>query len=339
MEKKQYFQMEFKEVEVKDWNIKIKWFASTPDIDRYNDIVKPSAFKSSLDQYMKNPVVLLQHDWDKAIGRVTEAKIKSKGLYVEAEITNNIDNVFENITNKVLWAFSIGFIPKSWEYKDENGVTIRVITDLDLIENSVVSTPANANALFTLSKSIKSFFDKVDEKQTDSILNTNNESMEELKDVETTEEVVETETTEEVEGEMLDGTDPEKVLDDVESADESSAESEVTEEKSAEDSEVEEKTEELEEETEVAEENDEAKWVSREEFEAMKEELKATRSELAEAKEFIADAVKGFTGITEQLTKSVNSIPVKRGLVTMAQHGNQKSALGAQLESARNNIL
>lgn len=337
MEKKQYFQMEFKEVEVKEWSVKIKWFASTPDIDRYNDIVLSKAFKSSLDQYMKNPVVLLQHDGDKAIGRVTEAKIKTKGLYVEAEITNNIDNVFENITNKVLWAFSIWFIPKKWEYKEENGVTVRVITDLDLIENSVVSTPANANALFTLSKSIKSFFDKIDEKQTDNILDTNTESMKDVKkEVEVTEEVITEEATEEV---TVDGTDTDKVLDEVENADENSAE--TTEEEKDVDAEIEAPEEVAEEEVEAEESSEEVndEDETKEELKSMKQEIKELKAELSEAKEFISNAVEWFTNITETLTKSVNSIPVRKGLVTMQTGANQKSVLGAQLEAAQKNII
>jgi len=40
---------------------------------------------------------------------------------------------------------------------------IREITDLDLVEISVVSTPANKSSLFTLTKSLKDFFDKIRE--------------------------------------------------------------------------------------------------------------------------------------------------------------------------------
>jgi hypothetical protein len=57
--KKLTFQMNFKSVQVEEGKIKIKGFASTPTIDRYDDIVQPIAFQSCMAAYMNNPVVLL----------------------------------------------------------------------------------------------------------------------------------------------------------------------------------------------------------------------------------------------------------------------------------------
>lgn len=162
------FQMAFKAIEVKeDGSIVIKGFASTPDIDRYDDIVNPTAFKNAMEGYMKNPVVLLGHDSSKVLGQVTEYKLDKKGLEVTARLTNDIDNTFKNIADKNLRGFSIGFICKAWGYKTEGEKTIREITELDLIETSVVSTPANASALFTLSKSIRLFMDQEEKKSAD----------------------------------------------------------------------------------------------------------------------------------------------------------------------------
>jgi hypothetical protein len=59
-------------------------------------------------------------------------------------------------------AFSIGFRALSWEIKKEDEKRIRVITKLQLIEISAVNGPANTNATFSLSKSIKSFFDNLE---------------------------------------------------------------------------------------------------------------------------------------------------------------------------------
>ena len=71
--KKASFQMKWLEVKTTaDGKIRIKGFASTPDIDRYEDIVNPSAFANAMSQYMKNPVVLLGHNSDKVLGQVIE---------------------------------------------------------------------------------------------------------------------------------------------------------------------------------------------------------------------------------------------------------------------------
>ena len=45
----------------------IKGYANTADRDRVGDVVLPSAFEKTLPEYMENPVVLFQHNWDKII--------------------------------------------------------------------------------------------------------------------------------------------------------------------------------------------------------------------------------------------------------------------------------
>ena len=95
--KTRFFQAEMKEIEIKEGSIKIKGFASTPDIDRYNDIVNPKAFKSAIEWYMQNPVILLQHNSDKPIWKTIDNKINKNWLNITVELTNDIDNVFKNI--------------------------------------------------------------------------------------------------------------------------------------------------------------------------------------------------------------------------------------------------
>lgn len=158
MPKAQHFQMNFKEVKVTDGKIKIKGFASTPGVDRYDDIVQPTAFANAMKTYMANPIVLLGHDSYKPIGSVVEYNISPEGLEVTAEIINNTDGVFEKIQNKTLRGFSIGWICNDCIYRDEGNKQIREVTALDLVEISVVATPANPQTLFTLAKSLKKFF-------------------------------------------------------------------------------------------------------------------------------------------------------------------------------------
>ena len=75
---KSFFNFEFKSVEIKDGKVKIKGFASTPDIDRYDDIVDTKAFDSSIATYMKNPIILLQHDAMKPIGKCLDFTLSEK---------------------------------------------------------------------------------------------------------------------------------------------------------------------------------------------------------------------------------------------------------------------
>lgn len=175
-----YFQCEKHEYEVKWDKIIITWFASTPEIDRYNDIVRPEAFGKAMAEYMKNPVVLWQHYSEKILWTVTEYAITANGLRVKAELTNDIENTFQLIRDGALKGFSIGFIAKKWSYnvEESSGIEkeIREITELDLVEISVVSTPANKSSLFTLTKSLKDFFDKIRETEKKALETTENDS-------------------------------------------------------------------------------------------------------------------------------------------------------------------
>jgi len=340
--KTRFFQAEMKEIELKEWSIKIKWFASTPDIDRYNDIVNPKAFKWAIDWYMENPVILLQHNSDKPIWKTIDYKIGKKGLNIEVELTNDIDNVFKNIQDWILKGFSIWFIPKKWEYKIIDNKEIREITEIDLIEVSVVSTPANASSLFTLSKSIKSFFEEIKE---DEFINNNNimdakEILDtaieivaqrketedcEVEEIETVEEVQEEEKgviwedwVIETDDEIVEGTNT--IPDEVESADESSAtETETETETSENDEEVEE---------EVAE--DEAGDVEK--------DIATMKQELAEHKELLdtlLDNLIALSNKTQEVKWYVESLPIKRWLATIGQEKQIEDPLVKALKNAR----
>lgn len=144
--------------------VEIEWYASTKDKDRVGDIVVPEAFKSALEWYMMNPIVLLQHKADKPIGVVEEANIDDNWLYIKAKITENTDWVMNQIKNGVLRAFSIWYRVKDYdtdakELADWSFDFTNIIKDLELFEISVVSIPANP---FALSKSIESLLEVKD---------------------------------------------------------------------------------------------------------------------------------------------------------------------------------
>lgn len=159
-----YFNMQFSKMEVKEDKIVLEWLASTPDLDKWLDIVRPEAFKSSLEEYMKNPQILLQHKIDKPIWLCETAEIVLEWLKVRVNILNNTDNCFEMIRNKTLSWFSIWYYVKEAIFYEKEVdwcmCTIREITDLELVEISVVNLPMNPNATFTLTKSIEAFFKK-----------------------------------------------------------------------------------------------------------------------------------------------------------------------------------
>ena len=322
--KKNLFQCEFKEIEVKNDIVKIKWFASTPEIDRYNDIVDPNAFKNSIDQYMKNPIILLQHNSDKPLGTTVKYTISESGLEINAEIVNNIENTFDLIRNGVLKGFSIGYIPTKWEYVLQDWLEIRKITELDLVEISVVSIPANANSLFTLGKSIKSFFDEMEKEKS---------KIEEIKTTTTISDDEEPEDLDETKEEVIDELIEEIKKDIIETP----VVAETKEELNSDGSEIAGGNPETEE-ANIAESDSEAELL--EEIKSLKDMIESLKKEMEEQKSFIDTVFENVIELwkkTVEIKSSVDSLPIKRGLATIGSEKKTVDPFFKQLMDAKNN--
>ena len=127
----------------------IEGYASTNDIDRAGDVVSAAVWEGGMKNYLKNPIILANHDYDDPIGRMVDYKIDSKGLWVKARISAAAE-IFNLVKDKVVTAFSIGFKIVDAEYN--SAAEVFLIKDIELIEISVVSVPCNQNTLFDLSK-------------------------------------------------------------------------------------------------------------------------------------------------------------------------------------------
>lgn len=134
-------------------SIYIEGYASTVDVDRGGDVVPASVWEKGMENYLKNPIILAQHDHDDPIGRMTEHKVDAKGLWVKARISAAAE-VFSLIKDEVLTAFSIGFRILDAEYNA--AAEVFMVKELELVEISVVSVPMNQNTLFNLSKAFSS---------------------------------------------------------------------------------------------------------------------------------------------------------------------------------------
>jgi len=137
-------------------SIYIEGYASTTDVDRQGDIVPASVWEAGLKNYLRNPIILAQHDHDDPVGRMVQHRIDGSGLWIKARISAAAE-IYNLVKDGVLTAFSVGFRVLDAEY---NAATeLFVIKKLELVEISVVSVPANQNTLFSLSKA----FDDADE--------------------------------------------------------------------------------------------------------------------------------------------------------------------------------
>ena len=131
-------------------SVYIEGYASTTDIDRMNDVIPSAVWEKGISNYLKNPIILSQHDHDDPIGRMVDYRIDSKGLWIKARILAAADEVYGLVKDGVVTAFSVGFRVIDAAY--DAATELFVIKELELVEISVVSIPANQNTLFSLSK-------------------------------------------------------------------------------------------------------------------------------------------------------------------------------------------
>jgi HK97 family phage prohead protease len=109
-------------------------------IDDYGTSFMPTSF--NISNYKKNPILLVDHDVTKPVGRVTLVEKRKDGLYIEAEVYKNSDRTtYHNICNKVISAFSVGAYIKEDYWSDL--LEAWVIVSAELVEISVVALPSN----------------------------------------------------------------------------------------------------------------------------------------------------------------------------------------------------
>lgn len=135
-------------------------YASTfHNTDTQGDIIEQGAFKRTLDHWTgkgKPIPVLWQHNPSEPIGITTGATEDTKGLAVQGRLLMGITRAreaFEALKHDVLGGLSIGFgIPKDGAAFDKSTNTRR-IREVKLYEYSLVTWPANEEALITGVKS------------------------------------------------------------------------------------------------------------------------------------------------------------------------------------------
>ena len=141
--------------ESNDGSIVITGYANTVSKDRYGDVIPSTAWnEASLVNYRKNPIILAYHNHSAPVGVATELNPDAKGLKITAKISTAAKEVYQLVKEGVLRCFSVGFIVKDAEY--DQLTDIFVIKELELLEVSVVSVPANQDSVFDLAKAFDS---------------------------------------------------------------------------------------------------------------------------------------------------------------------------------------
>lgn len=123
------------------------------NVDWYNDVILPGAFKASLEKWRsknKMPPVLWNHNDSEPIGVYTQIYEDEKGLFVEGKLL--IDDVprakstYALLKAGAIDGLSIGYSTKK---ANQQGNGVRELIEVDIGEISIVTQPANDRSLIT----------------------------------------------------------------------------------------------------------------------------------------------------------------------------------------------
>ncbi len=130
----------------------LQFTISTASVDRMGDTIDAKGWE--LDAYRKNPVVLWAHDNQSLpVGKATRVWIEDGKLKATAEFTPEgmakfNDTIFEMLKGGFLNAVSVGFLPKDYKFTEDADRRFGIdFLKQELLEFSVVSVPANSEAL------------------------------------------------------------------------------------------------------------------------------------------------------------------------------------------------
>jgi hypothetical protein len=130
----------------------VSGFATLDNVDRQKDIVTSEASVKAFSKFRGN---IREMHQPLAVGKMVafkedkyfdpETKKFYSGVYVSAYVSKGAQDTWEKVLDGTLSGFSIGGRMNEWDdaYDEKMDTTIRIIKEYDLVELSLVDTPAN----------------------------------------------------------------------------------------------------------------------------------------------------------------------------------------------------
>lgn len=130
----------------------VSGFATLDNLDKQNDIVTPEASINAFKKFRGN---IREMHQPIAVGKMIsfkedkffdpETKKMYSGIYVSTYISKGAQDTWEKVLDGTLSGFSIGGKMNKWDdgYDEKMDSKVRIIKDYDLVELSLVDTPAN----------------------------------------------------------------------------------------------------------------------------------------------------------------------------------------------------
>jgi len=130
----------------------VSGFASLDNVDKQGDIVTAEASMKAFSEFRGN---IREMHQPSAVGKMVsfkqdryfdpETKKFYSGVFVSAYISKGANDAWEKVLDGTYTGFSIGGKMNKWDdgYDEKSDSTIRIIKDYDLVELSLVDSPAN----------------------------------------------------------------------------------------------------------------------------------------------------------------------------------------------------
>ena len=152
MEKKKRLYLKFKMDEVSDSGEFTGHASIFGNVDSYQEIVKKGAFKKTLRESKGKIPILDHHSPVQQIGWNLEAREDERGLFVRGQLNLEVQAAREKhalmkqaFEIDARTGLSIGFRTIKWE-NDKDDPHVRILTEVQLLEYSIVAFAANTEA-------------------------------------------------------------------------------------------------------------------------------------------------------------------------------------------------
>jgi HK97 family phage prohead protease len=115
-------------------------------VDSYGDTIAPGAYLKTIGQ-RERPIQMRWNHYGPVIGKWLAMREDEKGLFVEGELTPGhsvAQDAYALLKHGAINGLSIGYRPV---VSEKTGDETRLLKQIDLVEISIVETPADASAL------------------------------------------------------------------------------------------------------------------------------------------------------------------------------------------------